>query len=178
MREKFFLPVTVAVCMLISFGWYEFVYEPTQREILSMQLETRRLREVEREIAELKARHENLSALAAAKERQLDAARNFLPPTLMTDRFIDELYRAAEFNRVRLTSVQAGEEVADAQSQIVTVNLSASYVELLNFIRAIIDGERQVGLENFSITADNSGTLTCEVNFKIFADVPAADHQP
>ena len=53
MRGKILLPITFAVCLLITFGWHKFIYEPTQREILSMQLETRRLREVEREILQL-----------------------------------------------------------------------------------------------------------------------------
>ena len=168
MRGKFFLPITCAVCLLITFGWYQFIREPTQREILSVQLETRRLRETEREITELKARHGNLSAFAATKEHQLDEARIFLPPTLMQDKFIDELYRTADSNHVRITNVQAGEiSQGDIQSQIITVKLEASYVPLLNFIRETLDGGRLVSLENFSVAGTR--ILTCELNFKIFA---------
>ena len=170
MREKFFLPATIAACLLICGGLYLFVYRPAQSEILSMQLETRRLREIERELDELTARHGNLSALAAENERRLDDARNFLPTTLTQEKFIDELYRAADFNRARLTHVQAGEiSGGEVQSQIVTVNLEGDYVSLLNFIREISDGGRANRLENFFVTATDDGILNCELHFKIFA---------
>ena len=82
MQEKFFLPTTLILCIILFISWYQFFFEATQREILNMELETRRLREVEREILELKARHGNLSSFAATKEIELDAAREFLRRTL------------------------------------------------------------------------------------------------
>lgn len=171
MREKFFLPTTIVACVILTFLWYNFFYAPTQREILSVQLETRRLHEIEREISELKARHENLSAFAAQKEQELDEARNFLPTTPAQDKFIDELYRSAEFCRARLTSVQAGEIVSanEVQTQVVSVKLEADYVSLLNFIRETLDGGRLVSLEKFSVTGAGGSILSCELNFKIFA---------
>ena len=171
MRENFFLPATLIVCAIIFFCWQEFFYEPTQREILSTQLETRRLREVQRELVELKARHENFAAFVAAKEFELDAARNFLPTTLEHEKFIDELYRAAEIFDVQLTTVHAGDEISaeDIQAQVVTVKLEASYIALLNFIREIFDGGRLVSLENFSLEISSDDLLLCELSLKIFA---------
>ena len=135
MRDKFFLPTTLIVCALVFIAWQQFFYEPTQREILSTQLETRRLREVQRELVELKSRHENFAVFVEAKELELDAARNFLPTTLEQDKFIDELYRAAEVFDVQLTTVQADDEILSkgVQSQVVTVKLEASYIALLPF---------------------------------------------
>lgn len=172
MREKFFLPTTFVICAVIFFGWYQFFYTATQREILSVQLETRRLHEVERELGELKARRGNLTAFAAAKELELDAIKKFLPTTLETDSFIDELYRAAEFSRVSLISVTAGEtvEAEEIQSQIVTLKLESDYISLMNFIREILDGARLVSLESFSVTG--AKILSCELSFKIFAANP------
>ena len=174
MQEKFFLPTTLIVCIIIFIGWHQFFYATTQREILNAELETRRLREVEREILELKARYENLSAFAAEKEIELDEMRNFLPTTLEEDKFIDELYRAAESCRAQIVSVQAGEVIAaeNVQEQIVTVNLEADYVSLLNFIREILDGERLASLENFYAGSSEGRILSCEVTFKIFAAAP------
>ena len=174
MQEKFFLPATLLVCIILFIGWHQFFYDTTQREILNAELEARRLREVEREISELKARHENLSAFIATKEFELDAARNFLPTTLEEDKFIDELYRAAESCRAQIVSVQASEAIAaeNAQSQFVTVNLEADYVSLLNFIREILDGERLTSLENFFAGSSEGRILSCEVTFKIFAAAP------
>ena len=174
MREKFFLPATIVVCALITFLWYQFLYAPTQREIFSMQLQTRKLGELEREIIELKARHENLSAFAAVKERELDAARNFFPTTLEQDKFIDGLYQAAEFCGARIISVQAGEIFAgEVQSQVVTVKVEAQYISLLNFIREVLDGSRLASLENFSVESSGGRILSCTLSLKIFAESPA-----
>ena len=175
MREKIFLPATVAVCVLIVLAWYQFLYAPTQREILSMQLETRKLRELEREIHELKARHGNLSSLVAAKELELDAARNFLPTTLEQDKFIDTLYRAADTTGAGVMSVQTSGiiQAEDIQAQVVTVKLEAQYVQLLNFIREVLDGSRLTELQNFSVEASGGRILSCTLNFRIFAEPPA-----
>ncbi len=170
-NSRFLIFIACAAGILLIFGWHMFVYEPTQREILNMQLETRRLREVERSIAEFKARHEDLSAFGAVKERQLDEARNFLPATLAQDKFLDGLYRAAEICRVRLTAVQTGEIISadEMQMQLVTVKAEADFVALLNFIRETVDGGRLVGLENFLLTSTGDDVISCELTFKIFA---------
>lgn len=175
MDDKRFLPVIVfSVLIIFSFGWHQFIYEPTQREILNMELETRRLREVEREILELKARHENLSAFVEAKELEVDAAKIFLPPTLAQDKFIGALYQAADVNKVRLVSVHMGEIISEEkfQTQAVNLSLETDYISLLNFIREIIDGERLTRLENFSATNASNGIISCELVFKIFAAAP------
>ena len=171
MDDKRFLPLIILLLgIILSVGWYEFIYEPARREILSMELETRRLREVEREISNLKARHENLSAFIEEKERQLDAAKNFLPTTLAQDKFIDKLYRTAESQSVKIISVRAGDinSAGELQSQIISARLETDYISLLNFIRETLDGERLTALERFSLE-NSSGTLSCDLNFKIFA---------
>lgn len=172
MHEKFFLPATLILCALFFIGWLKFFYEPAQSEILRTQLETRKIRELERELADLKARHGDLTILAAIKESELDAARKFLPSTLEQDKFIDELYRAAEFSRVNLTSVAAGEIISaeEIQAQVITVKAEANYISLLNFLREILDGARLVSVERISISGAN--VLSCEMTLKIFATAP------
>ncbi len=172
MYDKKFLPVIIfAAGIILTLGWHEFIYSPAQREILNMELETRRLREVEREILELKARHENLAAFVEEKELQLDAAQNFLPPTLAQEKFIDELYRTAESLDVKIISIRAEETTSTEklQAQVISVNLLADYVSLLNFIRVIIDGELWTVLEKISIEKSSGRTLDCRLSFKIFA---------
>ena len=171
MQDKFFLPATLIVCIILFIGWQQIFYAAAQREILNTELEARRLREVEREILELKARHGNLSALVEAKGLELDAARKFLPTTLAQEKFIDELYRAADSCNVQITAIQAGETISEeeVQSQVVTVNLEAEYISLLNFIRKILDGERLASLENFSAISSEGKIISCELSFKIFA---------
>ena len=171
MRDKIFLPATLAICAVLFVCWYQFFYETMQREIVNMELETRRLREVEREIAELKARHGDLTALAETKALQLDEARNYLPPTLAQDEFINGLYRAAESSRARIISVQAGEEnLSDKiQSQVVNVTLEADYISLLNFIREVLDGGRLTSLERISVDSAGGKFISCSLSFKIFA---------
>lgn len=171
MPDKRFLPlVTLAVCVLCFFALNEFVFEPARRDILNMQLETRRLREVEREVLALKARHGDLTAAVAQKERELDAAREFLPVELEQDKFIDALYRTAENQRAQIISVQAGDVEGDElQSQTVTVKLESQYVSLLNFAREIVDGKRFAVLEKASIDGTGDKFLSCELTFRIFA---------
>ena len=172
MRDNFFLPTTIILCVIIFVGWHQFFYTTTQREILNMELETRRLREIEREISELKARHENLSAFVETKEFELDAARNFLPSTIAQDKFIDELYRTAEFRSVRIISIQTDEVISAEkfQSQVITVNVETDYISLLNFIRELLDGSRLINLENFSAESVRGKIISCELSFKIFAE--------
>ena len=171
--DKKFLPVIIFVVLIIfSVGWYQFFYESTRREILNIELEARRLQEIKREILDLKARHKNLATFIEQKELEIDAAKNFLPSTLMQDKFMGELYRAADVNRVRLTSVQAGEIISEEkiQAQAVNVHLEADYVSLLNFIREMLDGERLARLEKFLVTNAGNGIISCELTFKIFAE--------
>lgn len=172
MYDKKFLPVIIfAAGIILTLGWHEFIYAPAQREILNMELETRRLREVEQEILELKARHENLAAFVEEKELQLDAAQNFLPPTLAQEKFIDELYRTAESLDVKIISIRAEETTSTEklQAQVISVNLLADYVSLLNFIRVMLDGERLTVLEKISIEKSSVQMIDCRLSFKIFA---------
>ena len=171
MPDKRFLPlVTLVVCLVCFFALQEFVLEPARRDALNMRLETRRLREVEREVLELKARHGDLTAALAQKERELDAAREFLPVELEQEKFLDALYRAADAWRAQIISVRAGDiEGDELQSQTVTVKLEAEYVSLLNFVRQIVDGKRFAVLEKASIESTGDKFLSCELTLRIFA---------
>ncbi|MBR4383640.1 MAG: hypothetical protein IKP64_08790 [Selenomonadaceae bacterium] len=168
--KRFLFPLTLLACVLCFFVLQEFVWEPARREILNMQLETRRLREVEREVSELKVRYGDLSAAVAQKERELDAAREFLPSELNAEKFIDALYQSAQTQRAEIISVQSGDIGGEEiQSQTVTVKLEAEYVSLLNFLREILDGKRFATLETVSIDGTGGKILSCELTFKIFA---------
>lgn len=172
MRDKKFLPLIIFFLgIILSFGWLKFIYEPSQREILNMELETRRLREIEREISELKSRHENLLTFVQATEQRLDDMRIFLPSTLAQDEFIAELYRAAEFSQARIIFVQSSEIISgeEFQAQVVSVKLETEYISLLNFIREVSDGGRLTSLERFSLESAGGKILSCDLSFKIFA---------
>ena len=172
--KKFLPPIIFFLMIILSVGWLQFVYEPARREILNMELETRRLREVEREILNLKDRHEDFAAFVEENELQLDEAREFLPPTLAQEKFIDELYQTAELFDVKIISVRAGETISaeNLQSQVVNITLQADYISLMNFIREILDGGRLVSLEKFSAEKSSGKILSCEMSFKIFAAAP------
>ena len=172
MNDKKFLPLIIFFLgIILSVGWYEFIYEPARREILSMELETRRLHEVERKIFDLKTRHEDLAAFVEEKELQLDEAQIFLPPTLTQERFIDELYRTAEFRDVKIISIRSGEvnSSEELQAQVISVKLETDYISLMNFIREILDGGRLITLEKISLEKFSRNILSCELSFKIFA---------
>ena len=137
-----------------------------------MKLETRRLREIEREVLELKARHGNLEVFVAEKERELDAAHEYLPSEPAQEKFIDSLYRAADSWRTQIISVQASEVGDDKSQSLITVKLETDYISLMNFIREILDGKRLASLENFSITGTGGKILSCDLTFKIFSAPP------
>ncbi|MCR5834098.1 MAG: type 4a pilus biogenesis protein PilO [Selenomonadaceae bacterium] len=173
MNKKFLMPVlTFTLGAMILFGWYEFIYVETRQEITMMESETRQLKDLEREISKLKARHEDLSAYMADMDSQLDRARMFLPETLSQENFIAELYQTAEICRAQIISVNSGEavETKSVQSQTVNIRLETDYLSLLNFIRATLDGSRLVSLESFTVESDG-GILICDLVFKIFAEV-------
>ena len=171
--RNFLLPLTIVVCAVIFFVLQNFVWEPARRDVVNMQLETRRLREIEREISELKTRHGNLEVFVAKKDRELDTAQEFLPSEPSQEKFIDEIYRAADLQRAQIISVRAG-EISDGelQSQIVTVALETNYISLTNFIREILDGKRLTTLEKFSVTGTGGKILSCELTFQIFSMPP------
>ena len=97
--------------------------------------------------------------------------RNFLPEALKEEKFIDELYRTADSLDVRIISIRAGEinSAEEIQSQVVSVNLEADYISLVNFIREILDGERLASLEKISVEKSSAKNLSCALSFKIFA---------
>ena len=172
MNDKQFLPpLIIGFAIILLFMWWQFIYEPARREILNMELETRRLNEVAREISDLKARHGDLAAFVLEKELQLDEARIFLPATLAQDKFVDELYRAAELCGARIISIRTDEATSaeELQAQVVNVNLEADYISLMNFIREILDGERLTRLDEISIEHSGGKILSCNLDFKIFA---------
>ena len=173
-NRNFLLPLTIVVCAVIFFALQNFVWEFARRDTVNMQLETRRLREIEREILELKARHGNLETFVAKKDRELDAAQEFLPSEPSQEKFIDEIYRAADLQRAQIISVRAGEisEGDELQSQTVTVTLETDYVSLTNFIREILDGKRLTTLEKFSVTGTGGKILSSELTFQIFSMPP------
>lgn len=174
MNDKFFFPATLIVCVLVFAAWYQFIYEPARSAVLNMELETRRLQEVEREISELKTRHGDLATLVEAKALQLDEARIFLPSTLAQDEFIDALYKSADDCQTRIISVRADEinSSKEIQSLVVNVRAEADYISLLNFIRETLDGERLTHLKRFSAEHTDANLLNCELSFKIFATSP------
>ena len=169
--KRFFPPIIIGAIIILLLV---FTYEPMQREILSMELETRRLNEIVREISDLRARHGDLATFVLEKEMQLDEARIFLPATLSQDKFIDELYKAAELCGARIISIRTDELTLteEFQAQVVSVNLEADYISLMNFIREILDGERLTTLDEISIEHLSGKILSCDVDFKIFATAP------
>ena len=177
--KKIFLPAVVAIFFLMSCGIYFFSYKPAESEILRIQLETRKLQAVEKELADF-WRNKNPEDFVERTEENLFAARENLPEEISSDKFIEKIYSSANLNKVQIISVQAGEvslvnaeeknPSAEIQKQIITVKLAANYISLMNFIREIYDGERLANLENFSVSAENSGNiLDCELHFAIFS---------
>lgn len=151
--------------------FWRLVYLPTRSEISSLQMETRKLQLETAELLRLQARHKNLADFVELEDERLNIAQEYLPAEIDDEKFAAELYRLAEEHSVSVNAVSVGEiSEAQVQRQTVRIRLAADFVSLLNFIREILDGERLVCLENFSLASDGAtNILDCELEILIYA---------
>ena len=121
---------------------------------------------------------------AEEKELELDAARNFLPPTIAQEKFIDELYRAAESHNAKILSIKAGEIISAEKIQdiLIQVNLakedskSGVYKENLKNLIEKVDELKNLRLLGLMMIAPNySDVEKCRPLFaemrKIFDEI-------
>lgn len=173
MRGKNFLPITI-ICggFVAIFILWQFLYVPMKSEILQMQLETKRLLAVERELKILQSRHENFSEFVELNGERLSELKKLLPQNSEQEKFTAEIYKLAEENKIAVTSLQVGEIISDEEKnlsrQSVKIKLEGKYILLLNFIREIEDGERFAKLENISLENSDGNLILSEAEFFIF----------
>lgn len=174
MNKSFYLPTIIfTTCAMVAILYWQLIYQPVQAEISRLDAETKQIETIESEIEILQARYGNIEDLAALTEERLFKMQKLLPNEINAEEFIAELYKIAEDKNILINSVQVGEisEKDSTQKQSVKIRLESNYISLLNFIREILDGERLVSFENFSITrADETSILNCELEFLIFAE--------
>ena len=186
LRKKYVRISVILIPMTFLF-WYafdEFFYQPYKRDILRIQLETRKLEETKKILLEFKNRHKDTDNFFELVEENYNATKNYLPESLMQDIFVDEIYKNAEKNNLRVVSVQADENITEyknsdqrTQKQKITVKFFADYVSTLNFIRQILDGNRLVNLSSCSIEkVDSAENLRCEINFFIYQKAAKNSH--
>ena len=173
MREKNFLPVAVIlVGLILSFIFWKFIFEPTRSEILKMQTETKKLQAAAQELESLQLRHENFSDFVELNGERLKNLRLLLPSNSSQEKFTAEIYRAANENKISVTSLQVGElteaEGENLRRQSVRIKLTGNYISILNFVREIQDGERFAKLENISMEIDASNLISGDAEFFIF----------
>lgn len=173
MRRKNFLPIIIFFCGLIFiFAFCEFIFFPTQSEILKIKTETQQLQITLQELNELERQHENLSEFAEKNAENLQELKLLLPSAPSQETFSAELYKTAEKNKISVTSLQVGESIQTdeekLQSQSVKIKLEGNYISLLNFIREIEDGERFAKPKNISLESGEANLIFCEIEFLIF----------
>lgn len=174
MRGKNFLPITI-ICggVVAIFILWQFFYVPIQSEILQMQLETKKILAVEKELKILKSRHEDFAEFVALNGESLSKLEKLLPENSDQEKFSAEIYKLAEKNKIAVTSLQVGETISDNEKnlsrQSVKIKLEGKYISILNFIRETEDGERFVKLENISLETAENNLVLSETEFFIFS---------
>ena len=173
MDKKYIFPaITFTICATVAFLYWQLIYIPLQAEISRLNAETKQIEAIETELKKFQARYGNLEELLERANENLARAQELLPADVNSEKFAAEIYNAAEGKKILINSVQFGEisENDSIQIQIAKIKLEADYSSLLNFMREILDGERLVSFENFSIVQEgDSNILNCELEFKIFA---------
>lgn len=168
MRDKIFLLILLIFCAAIMFY---FLGDSLKEKISIMKSETRQLQKISAELTKFQTRYENFAEVVDSADEKLILAQEFLPADLAEEKFVDNLYQIAENKKILINTVSVGEiQTGEVQRQTVRVRLESDYVSMLNFVREILDGERLVSLEGYSVSGgDNSEILDCELEFTIFA---------
>lgn len=175
MRGKNFLPIMI-ICggfVAIFFILWNFFYVPIQGEILQMQLETKKLLAVEKELKILQSRHEDFAEFVESNGEELSKLKKLLPENSAQEKFSAELYKLAEKNKIAVTSLQVGEIISDEEKnlsrQSVKIKIEGKYIAILNFLREVEDGERFAKLENISLENSGGNLILGEAEFFIFS---------
>ena len=173
MKKIFILPIIIFSFVLLTILYWQFIFIPMQSEILSMQTETRRLQAVEKNLRDLKSRHENFEEFAESTEARYIEAQNYLPSTPSPEKFIAQIYKLAEQNKIAVTNVQVGElnfveDNKNLQRQSIKIKFEGNYISALNYLREILDGERFTNLENISMENKQENFIECEAEFYIY----------
>ena len=137
-----------------------------------MNAETKQIEATELELKNLQERYGDLKKFFQLTQERLAQMQEYLPAEMQAEKFVAQLYNAAEDKKILINSVQLGEvsEKNSVQTQTVKIQLSSDYISLLNFIREILDGERLTSFESFSIAREGeSNILNCELEFLIFS---------
>lgn len=176
MRKNFFLPAIILFFAALAFLYRQFIFLPVQSEILNMQMESRRLQAVEKNLRDLKARHENFSEFVELTEMRLIEAENFLPKKPAQEKFTADIYKFAEKNKIAVTNLQVGElnfvdDNKNLQRQSVRIKLEGNYIAILNFLREISDGDRFATFENISIENKRENFIECDTEIFIYSRV-------
>ena len=177
MRQKnFFLLGIFVVGAVVAIFFLQSVYVSWQSEILQLQTETKKLQIQKKFLSDFTARVGDPEEFLNLSEENFLIAREFLPTEPEQEKFTNEVYRVAEKNNIAVTSLQVEEPVTlevnknvveNFFRQSIKIQFSASYTDLLNFIREVSDGERFTTLANISIEADEE-ILSCDAEFFIY----------
>ncbi len=175
-RKNFLIFGTAGLFLICAVIFLTSLYQTTRAEILRMQTETQRL---ELETAELKkyfAKAGNAEKFFELNEENFISVREFLPATFEQEKFTDSIYRAANKNNISISALQIEEplqlEVSENFAgnffkQSIRVQFAAEYVQLLNFLREVLDGKRFATLGKISISAEDE-ILNCDAEFFIY----------
>jgi len=162
--------------LIIATFYLRTVYVSWQSEILKLQTETKKFQAQEKILSNFSARNKNLDDFLNLSEENFLTVREFLPAESEQEKFTDAIYQSAAKNNISVTSLQVAEPVAVEVDknisgkffrQSVKVQFESKYIDLLNFLREVYDGERFTTLANVSVE-NGEEILNCEAEFFIY----------
>ena len=177
MKQKKFILFGIFAAIFVFAGIYlRTIYISWQSEILKLQTETKKLQTQEKILSNFFAQNKNADDFINLNEENFLTVREFVPTESEQEKFTEEVYNAAAKNNISVISLQVEEPVAvetdkkfsgEFFRQSVKIQFGANYVDLLNFLREISDGERFATLANISVE-EGEDNLNCRAEFFIY----------
>ena len=170
------LLATILLCMSMIAAYRLLYHLPLEREILQLGLERQQTAQQIINVLNFKNEYGSLDEYMRELEERRFVVDRALPPQLEQGEFINYIQRTALANQVRLISLTPGavENVEDDALPILRLPLrlkiECDYFKLLDFLKALEDGERFINIEQFDVSRKDDGELLdCELDVILFA---------
>ena len=191
-RNTVLLAVLGAVLLIVL--WFLFMFKPASDELAQVETEIQAAQDQQRQ---LETQIQGLQAIRAdvtTIEAELAAYNTIIPDDPGLPALLRELQVAANESGLELLAVAPGEpaileELPDILSMSLTVEVSGSYFQLVDFLRRIEDPVivgRGLLIDGMEVAVDEYPTLTIGITGRVFttgefgivADVPEEAPNP
>lgn len=167
-REKVLLSFLAAILLVLGYG--TLVHLPMENMRGEIAGEMRKMDLEERALAKFKKRYPDVEEAEEEQEERERLARRVMPREAGMGAFFSLLEGEAEKCKVRMEGITplAPERKDGVYIQGIRVRIAADYFALLDYLRAITEGERIAHVRRAEIKAQGS-ILACELELEIYS---------